>query len=135
MLAQPAAAISLIGVLLLGTVQGVDAVRGRNISPVEVEAEIAKREIAAVQAQTIEQAAQNSAECVAAVKALDGAVQDLAVVVGQRGDEQLAATGEVAQYLPRLAAKLTKTPPETGPRYDEYVRKSLLRDFRQTGTP
>jgi hypothetical protein len=135
MLAQPALTISLLGVLFLGTMEGVDTVLGRNVSPVEVEAEIAKREIAAVQAQTIARAAQNSAECVDAVKDLDLAVQALAVVVGQRGDEQLAATGEVAQYLPRLAAKLTKTPPETGPRYDEYVRKSLLRDFRQTGTP
>jgi hypothetical protein len=135
MLQQPTATISLIGVLLLGGVQGADALQGRNISTEDLETEIAKREIAATQAQTLEQAARNSAECTEAVKALDQRVQDLAKTVGERGDEQLAFTGEIAQYLPRAMEKLTKDPPDTGPRFDEYVRKSLLRDFRQVGTP
>lgn len=130
-MANPAQTIALLGVLLLGGAEGVDLVRGDRDAKTDVDAEIVRREAAQHQAEQTKLAAENAAACVAAVAALEKKLDGSASDAQARGDEQLAFTGEVAQYLQRLADKLTKhEPPETGPRFDEYVRKALMRGYR-----
>ena len=129
-LANPAQTIALLGVLLLGGAEGIDLIRGDRPTAADVDTEIARREAAALQAAQIANAAKDAQACLEAVAALEAKLGVASQDAQARGDEQLAFTGEVAQYLQRLAEKLTPTPPETGPRLDEYVRKALMRGYR-----
>ncbi len=131
LISNPAQAIALVGVLVLGTFQGVDVVRGDpSAAPLAtLESEIARRDVETAKTEAVAQATANSEKCLEALIETNKKIDKLAKDVEVRSDETFAFVGELAQYAQRVTDQLTKTSPETGPRLDEYIRKSLLRGY------
>lgn len=127
--ASPTQMIMLVGLLFLGGREGLEA-----LSPDDIEARL-REELARQESQdrtdaTIAEINDQAAACLAAIDSLRDELQDHASDAETRANEQLAFTGELAQYLIRLAEATAKNPPESGPRLEEYIRKALLRDYR-----
>jgi hypothetical protein len=125
-LANPAQSIALLGVLALGGLQGADAIRGHDL-----ESDLQARLDDDAQKALLAQAVADAAACSTSVAALSAQIQQLGIAADESADERIAFLGEIAQYLDRLAHKLTDSPPVFGPRLDEYVRKSLMRGYRE----
>lgn len=119
----------LAGLLFLGGREGLEA-----INPDDIEArlreELARQESQDQIAATINAIDDQTEACAAAVESLRNTIRDHEKDSETRANEQLAFTGELAQYLISLAEATAKRPPDTGPRLDEYIRKALLRDYR-----
>lgn len=128
-LANPAQALALVGVLALGSLEGVDAIRGHDLEA-DLQAELDRRATSGEQKALLAQAVADAAECSQSVVALSAQIKKLSDDADEDADEEIAFLGEIAQYLDRLASKLTDKPPAYGPRLEEYVRKSLMRGHR-----
>lgn len=140
LVANPVQTLSLIGVLVLGSAQGVDAVKGDDMA-LALEAEIARRDALDAELEATNAVRDTAQECLdstADIKADTDAIKsDLAKLASDletRTDENFAFVGELAQYTQRVSERALKSQaPPTGPRLDEYVRKSLMRGFRNDG--
>ena len=129
-LANPAQSIALLGVLALGGLQGADAIRGHDLED-DLQARLDQRQTDDAQKALLAQAVADAADCAASVSALSAQIQKLGIDADESADERIAFLGEIAQYLDRLASELTDSPPVFGPRLEEYVRKSLMRGYRE----